>query len=255
MKWLNRSCYKKDVTGSVSRWTSQQQVTWEVSVRVRVRVLSSLLQNNRSQMDNESLRTLMCEAEAIVNSRLLTVNQLAYPDSPSPLTPNHLLTMKSKVVFAPPGAFQPTDVYCRKRWRRVQHLANEFWTWWGKEFLLSLQQQTKWTHPKRNLSIDNIVVIKDENISHSLWQLAHVSAVYPSLDGQVRKVQVALADSCLHDTGRRVASVRYLKDQSRNSCSQCQLKQIETGIIPSRGALTRIELNWNDNLIYEHLIV
>ena len=173
-------------------------------------VLSSLLQNNRSQMDNESLRTLMCEAEAIVNSRPLTVNQLADPDSPSPLTPNHLLSMKSKVVFAPPGAFQPTEVYCRKRWRRVQHLANEFWTSRRKQFLLSLQQQTKCTH---------VVVIKDENISRSLWQPTHVSAVYPSLDGQVRKVQVALADSCLHDNGRRVASVRYLKDQSRNSCS------------------------------------
>jgi len=252
MKWLNQSCYKKDVTGSVSRWTSQQQVTREVSV---CSVLSSLLQNNRSQMDNESLRTLMCEAEVIVNSRPLTDNQLADPDSPSPLTPNHLLTMKSKFVFAPPGALQPTDVYCRKRWRQVQHLANEFWTRWRKELLLSLQQQTKWTHSKRNLSIDNIVVIKDENVSHSLWQLARVSAVCPSPDGQVRKVQVALTDSCLDDTGRRVTSVRYLKDQSRNSCSWCQLKQIVTRIIPSRGALTRIELNWNDNLIYEHLIV
>ena len=142
-------------------------------------VLSSLLLHNGSKLDDKPLRTLMCEAESIVNSRPLTVNQLADPDSSSPLTPNHFLTMKSKVVFAPPGAFQPTDMYCRKRWRRVQHLANKFWTRWRKVFLVGLQQRTKWTRPRRNLSIDNIVMIKDENISRSLWQLARVSAVYP----------------------------------------------------------------------------
>ena len=65
----------------------------------------------------------MCEVEAIVNSRPLSVSQLTDSDSLSPLTPNHLLTMKTKVVLAPPGAFQPVDVYCRKRWRRVTHLA------------------------------------------------------------------------------------------------------------------------------------
>ncbi|PFX24881.1 hypothetical protein AWC38_SpisGene10528 [Stylophora pistillata] len=80
---------------------------WERQIRSVCNVLSSLFQDNGKQLDDESLRTLMCEAEAIVNSRPLTVNQLADPDSPSPLTPNHLLTMKSKVVFAPPGAFQP----------------------------------------------------------------------------------------------------------------------------------------------------
>ena len=107
---------------------------WERQIRSARNVLSSLLQKNGKQLDAESLRTLMCEAEAIVNSRPLTVSQLADPDSLSPLTPNHLLTMKTKVILAPPGTFQPADVYCRKRWRRVAHLANEFWTRWRKEF-------------------------------------------------------------------------------------------------------------------------
>ena len=105
---------------------------WERQIRSARNVLSSLLQKNGKQLDDESLRTLMCEAEAIVNSCPLTVSQLADPDSLSPLTPNHLLTMKTKVVLAPLGAFQPADVYCKKRWRRVTHLANEFWTRWRK---------------------------------------------------------------------------------------------------------------------------
>ena len=66
----------------------------------------------------------MCEAEAIANSSFLTVNQLTDPDSPEPLTPSHLLTLKAKVLLSAPVKFEPADMYARKRWRRVQHLAN-----------------------------------------------------------------------------------------------------------------------------------
>ena len=174
-------------------------------------MLSSLLQHNSEQLDDGSLRTLMCEAEAIVNSRPLTVNQLTDPDSPEPLTPSHLLTMKSKVLLSPPGKFEPADMYARKRWRRVQHLANEFWTRWRKEYLLSLQERQKWTRPRRNLSVGDVVMVKDLNLSRNAWQLARVATVYPSKDGQVRKVQVALADSCLDKNGKRSGPLRYLE--------------------------------------------
>ena len=172
---------------------------WEHQIRTVRSVLSSPLNNNGRQLDDASLRTLMCEAEAIVNSRPLTVNQISDPDSPSPLTPSQLLTMKSKVVLAPPGVFQPADVYCRKRWRRVQHLANEFWSRCRKEFLLSLQERRKWTRPSRDLQVDDVVIMKDESLS----------AVYPSADGQVRKVQVTLADRCLDFKGKRTGQLRY----------------------------------------------
>ena len=184
---------------------------WERQIRTVRSVLFSLLASNGRQLDDESLRTLMCEVESIVNSRPLTVNQLTDPDSPVPLTPNHLLTMKSKVLLAPPGTFEPADIYARKRWRRVQHLANEFWMRWRKEFLLALQERQKWSRPRRNLTINDIVLVKDENTARSMWQLARVVAVYPSRDGQVRKVQVALADSCLDNKGKRTGATRYLE--------------------------------------------
>lgn len=184
---------------------------WERQIRSVRSVLSSLLQSSGTQLDDESLRTLMCEAEAIVNSRPLTVDQLSDPSSPGSLTPNHLLTLKSKVVLSPPGVFQSADVYCRKRWRRVQHLANQFWTRWRKEFLLSLQERQKWIRPRRDLRVSDIVIIKEETLPRNKWQLARISAVFPSSDGRVRKVQVALADSCLDEKGKRTASPRFLE--------------------------------------------
>jgi len=184
---------------------------WERQIRSVRAVLSALLRDNGMQLDDESLTTLMCEAEAIVNSRPLTTEQLGDPDAPSPLTPNHLLTMKSKIVLPPPGVFQSQDLYCRKRWRRVQHLANEFWCRWRKEFLLSLQQRSKWTRPRRNMCVGDIVLVKDENLPRNAWQLSRVAEVYPSADGFVRKVKVATADKDLDEKGRRPGSVRYLE--------------------------------------------
>ena len=65
---------------------------WERQIRSVRNVLSALLQSNGSQLDDESLRTLMCEAESIVNSRPLAIDTLSDPDALNPLTPNHLLT-------------------------------------------------------------------------------------------------------------------------------------------------------------------
>ena len=113
----------------------------------------------------------------------------------SPLLPCHFLMMKSKVVLAPPGAFLSADVYCRKRWRQVQHLANEFWTRWRKAFLLSLQQLQKWVRPARNLCVGDIILIKDDNAMQSSWDLALVPSTIPSSNGVVCKVQLVLADA------------------------------------------------------------
>ena len=100
---------------------------WERQIKTVRSVLTGLLENHGNQLDDESLRTLMIEAEAIVNSRPLTTDDLTDPDSQDVLTPNHLLTMKSSIILAPPGNFLRADVYSKKRWRRVQQLADEFW--------------------------------------------------------------------------------------------------------------------------------
>ena len=185
---------------------------WERQIRSVRNVLNALLHSNGSQLNGESLRTFMCEAEAIVNSRPLTVDTLTDPSSLTPLTPNHLLTMKTKVVLPPPGTFQSPDKYCRKRWRRVQHLANEFWARWKKEYLLSLQQRQKWTKPRRNIRKDDVVIMKgDDGFPRNKWQLARITETHQSADGHVRTVKLAIADSTLDNKGRRIKPLKVLE--------------------------------------------
>ena len=63
----------------------------------------------------------MVEVAAIINGRHLTIENLSDPGYPEPLTPNHLLTMKTKIVVSPHGEFQRDDMYAVKRWRRIQY--------------------------------------------------------------------------------------------------------------------------------------
>ena len=49
---------------------------WERQIRTVRSVLTGLLQNHASQLDDESLRTLMIEVQAIVNSRPITTDDL-----------------------------------------------------------------------------------------------------------------------------------------------------------------------------------
>ena len=174
---------------------------WELQIRTVRNVLASLLEHHGGQLDGESLRTFMVEAEATVNCRPLTVNSMNSWQSLEPLTPNHLLTMKSKVVMPPPGDFQRADLYLRKRWRRAQHLANEFWSRWKREFLQSLQSRYKCAPTRRNLQVDDIVIVKDDNMPRNRWKLARVQETYPDGDGLVRKVKVAVAAGSLDDKG------------------------------------------------------
>ena len=85
---------------------------WERLIRTVRSVLAGLLQELGTQLDDESLCTMFTEAENIINSHPLAVDDLSDAESPAPLTPNQLLTMKSSFVLPPPGNFQRSDLYC-----------------------------------------------------------------------------------------------------------------------------------------------
>ena len=81
----------------------------ERQIRITRKVLSGLMDEYGHCLDEESFRTLMCEVDAIINSRPLTTAS-GEPGDLEPLTPNHILTTKSTVKLPPPGKFQQNDV-------------------------------------------------------------------------------------------------------------------------------------------------
>ena len=71
---------------------------WERMIRSTRKILGSLVKEQT--LDDESLQTLICEAESIINGRPLT----AISDDPKdlePLTPNHLLLLRQEASLPP----------------------------------------------------------------------------------------------------------------------------------------------------------
>ena len=104
---------------------------WERCIRTVRKILQALL---REQIiDDERLLTLMCEAESIMNGQPIPAVSGDANDL-EPLTPNHLLLLKSESPL-PPSLFKKEDSLSRRRWKQVQYLADVFWRRWRREYL------------------------------------------------------------------------------------------------------------------------
>ena len=184
--------------------------TYERLIGVVRSVLSGLLVTHGTQLSDDGLRTLMYEVAAIVNNRPLSLETLNDPDS-CPITPNHLLTLKSNVIIAPPGDFVIQDAYSRKLWRRVQFLASQFWFRFRSEYLQSCQKRSKWSFPSCDLAVGDIVLLCDDTLPRDSWPLCMVTEVFPSADGRIRSVIVKLGNRYLSHTGKRKGDLVTLK--------------------------------------------
>lgn len=163
---------------------------WERQIRTVRSVLRSTLDLSPGKLNDASLRTFFYEAMAIVNSRPLTVNNLSDPHGLEPLTPNHLLTMKTVKALPPPGEFVKEDIYGKKRWRHVQYLSEQFWSRWRKEYLANISLRQRWHTPRRNLKVGDVVMMQEENAHRNEWRLGRVSGTTTDKDGLVRRVKV-----------------------------------------------------------------
>lgn len=111
------------------------------------------------------------------------------PNDLEPLTPNHLLLLKTKPVM-PPGLFQKIDLYSHRRWRQVQYIADLFWKRWTNEYLPLMQERSKWLKPQRNFTKDDLVLIMDDTAPRNSWLLGRIIETLPGSKGLVRSVRV-----------------------------------------------------------------
>ncbi|XP_064641961.1 uncharacterized protein LOC135496530 [Lineus longissimus] len=184
---------------------------WERMIRSTRSILNGLLDQSKCQLNTSSLRTFLYESMAIINSRPLTVDNLGDPNSPLPLSPNNILTMKSSVIAPPPGEFVKEDIYARKRWRRVQWLSKQFWERWRNEYLLNLQARQKWQGERRNIEVGDVVLLKDQALSRCDWHMAIVEDVSKGNDGLARKTKIRLANTRLDKKGKPLHKATVLE--------------------------------------------
>jgi len=166
---------------------------WERLIRSIRKVINSTVREQ--VLNDDCLHTLFCEIEAILNDRPITANSNDHNDL-EPLTPNHLLLMKRKPNL-PPGVFNKTDNYGKRRWRQVQYMANLFWYRWVREYLPLLQERQKWNKERRNFEVGDIVLIVDSNAPRNSWPMGIVLETIQDRFGLVRQVKVKTSTNML----------------------------------------------------------
>lgn len=182
---------------------------WERLIRSVRKVLNSILKTQT--LDEESLVTVFCEAEAIVNGRPLT-KASTDPQDLEALTPNHLLLLKSQPLL-PPGLFEKEDVYARRRWKQVQYMSDLFWKRWVKEYLPGLQERQKWNAAKRNFVSGDLVVLVDDMAPRNTWIIGRIVDTVPDKNGLVRSVRIKTKTSYLNRPITKVCLLQEAEGQ------------------------------------------
>ncbi|GFW81678.1 uncharacterized protein TNCV_2883521 [Trichonephila clavipes] len=158
---------------------------WEAGIKSTKQLLIKTMKS--AVLNFEELVTLVTQIEACLNSRPLTPLSND-PQDLQPLTPGHFLIGAPMASFPEEVPSQPACL--KKRWNLIQHLRSQFWRRWHLEYLNQLQQRTKWNKPRRNLKVNDMVLVKEDNLPPLQWSLGRVVQVFPGDDGAVRVVDV-----------------------------------------------------------------
>lgn len=86
-------------------------------------------------------------------------------------------------------------------------MAEEFWCSCKSDYLHLLQHRKKWQKHSRNLKLGDLVLVKDDEATRNEWPTGIVHRTFPSSDGLVRKVEIAVVKDM-----KRVFCVRPVSD-------------------------------------------
>ncbi|XP_011879731.1 PREDICTED: uncharacterized protein LOC105568562 [Vollenhovia emeryi] len=167
---------------------------WEAAVKSAKYHMSRII--GKAHLTFEEMSTVLCEVEAILNSRPLTQlssdsNDLAY------LSPGHFL-IGAPLNSIPCHNVQDINENRLTRWQRVEQIRQHFWQRWSNEYLHSLQERTKWRLNKgMQLKPNQLVLIRQQGLAPLQWLLGRVQEVHTGSDGVTRAATVRTAKGSL----------------------------------------------------------
>lgn len=170
------------------------------------KICQNLINENLSTagITYEELQTLLIEVEAILNSRPI-VPQSDDPNDIEALTPAHLLIGSSLLALPDEIIDDYKNINYLKSWQRITFLKQQFWQNWVRDYILSLQQKSKWFKPSTNIQKDALVIVHEDNVPPHQWVLARVINVIPGRDGKVRVVDLKTSKGILRRSIHKIA--------------------------------------------------
>ena len=182
------------------RWKHQTPRSWmgghfERLVRTIKYSLATAI--SRKFLTLEEFRTVVKEAENIVNSRPLTYQSDSTRDVP--LSPSQLAWERDLTLMPP--LLQPREPLdedydaraTRAQYELLSNALERFRKRWHSEYLLSLREKHYnrcAENPTHHLSVGKLVMVRHDNVHRIEWPLGVITAIYPDDRGVIRTAEV-----------------------------------------------------------------
>ncbi|KRY46994.1 hypothetical protein T03_8777 [Trichinella britovi] len=167
---------------------------WERLVRSIKESLRKILR--KALLDEEELRTTLCEVEASLNARPLTLVWDEHHER-HPLSPFQLLTGRAYVDFPAVEAHDPEwqpvgsgPPQWSHRWRYRQQLLTRWWRSWRREYLSELMQRQKWRSSPAGPEVNDLVLILEDNIPRAQCPIGVITELHLGSDGIARSARI-----------------------------------------------------------------
>lgn len=129
--------------------------------------------------------TLGHQVADLINSRPLGVLG-EVGDSLEILTPNNLILGRNSSDN--PGNW--SDISSCPRLSTINKIVTSFWARWMQVVRPAMLMERKWNTEIRNLSVDDVVLVLENDSTSNTYKLAKVTEAKPDGDGRVRSVKV-----------------------------------------------------------------
>ena len=167
----------------------------EIMVKMVKGVKKALLKSIGSHiLSLNETYTLFSEVANLVNERPIGLkpNTNTHPEflSPNSLFLGRCSSRISSGPFNAADAFTEDPKSFKTRFHLVQSITDQYWRNWTRLYFPTLLICHKWHSSQRNVSVNDIVLLQDDDAFRSEWRLGRVLEAYPDRRGNVRNVQV-----------------------------------------------------------------
>lgn len=168
-------------------------------------------------LPHDAMHTAIVQIEAILNSRPLT------PVSSDPmdfeaLTPGHFLIQRPLTAVPEPDlSHLPKNRL--SLWQEMQDFVQHMWKVWSRQYLSDLNNRTKWTRRRNNISVGTMVVVREDNLPPLKWKLGRIVQVHAGTDGNIRVVTVKTQDGLFRRAISKIC-VLPIRDNQTDSTTE-----------------------------------
>jgi hypothetical protein len=166
---------------------------WEAGVRSVKTHLRKAIGDNT--LTFEELTTVLTQIEACLNSRPLSVLSND-PGDPLPLTPGHFLVGEPLINICD-RSYDDDSIVGLDRWILCQKMVCGFWKKWSKDYLLNLNQRYKWNDKLKEPNVNEVVILREDNVPPAKWVLGKIVEKHPGLDNLTRVVSIKTKNGIL----------------------------------------------------------